>query len=177
MINDVLEDPDEQPDAGVHRLRSRRVLSTGALSPWNWGATLPALWMCSMPWNPLVPEFSQSLICSPPSCPKGQWVGLKLPTLQSLGLSGHHCILRSLSSSTLSHLINTNSDVSQRLLVSNRRHPCHSGHSKGLQVLCQVPGTKTKFISDFPTTMLGSGVNKVIVLACKKQTSVEEADL
>lgn len=38
MIKDMDKDADEQPNGEVHRMRARKVLSTGTSVPWRQGA-------------------------------------------------------------------------------------------------------------------------------------------
>lgn len=52
LLTRKIKDTVELPDDDIHRIRSGRVLSTGALSLWSWGASapLPAT-MCSPTWK------------------------------------------------------------------------------------------------------------------------------
>ena len=41
IIKDIIKDMNEQPDEEIYKVRSGRVLSTGASAPWSWAASSP----------------------------------------------------------------------------------------------------------------------------------------
>lgn len=43
VVKDMIKDPDKKPDEEIHTTRSRRILSTEALSPLSWGAASPGM--------------------------------------------------------------------------------------------------------------------------------------
>ena len=91
------------------------VLTQELLSPWNWGpiALLPGYQLGSLS-SLIFQELLWSLICRPLFISRGQWVGLKVPSLWSLGLSGESPNLRLSRDPTVSHLISINSGVLRR---------------------------------------------------------------